>query len=157
MHFMLIFFVGLSRSEWWDFDPNAFDKRIQNSAKVPIYAVAFHSLCHFCHGIHERFHAFSESVVLPRPVSFTAINCTEYTSNCKQLGFSGYPSFLYIPKPERHYWERPGYQDPADWKSFILGKLKSHLIDVSSASDDEHSRMEKKNTQRWNSFSDGYF
>jgi hypothetical protein len=138
---MLFVFSALAQCQWWEFNPKDFKKKIQNSDKLPIYAVYFSSLCHFCHGVDERFRAMSDSLSLPRDVVFTAINCTQHASTCGKLDISGYPAFLYIPRPEKRYWERPGYQDPTDWRKFILAKLKSNLIDATASTDDDHFRM----------------
>jgi thiol-disulfide isomerase/thioredoxin len=138
---MLAWVLGVLVScEWWQFNPQFWERLVGNSNNRPIYAIFVHASCAACDAIAPRFKEFAASIDLPRPAMFTAINCSTFPSICTEHGIQSYPGFSYIPKPEERHWEYPTYTDEAEWKKYITAKLSANVIDASSASPDDFFR-----------------
>jgi hypothetical protein len=130
---MLIAFLPFfAQSVWWEFNETEFWPKFRDSGKTPIFAVCYTATCPKCQGIWDRFKQMALSLRINQDLILTSINCTAYQAPCRSLQVFGVPATYYITGTGS--WEINGYSEAAEWRKYILTKVKPIVIDMSSLS-----------------------
>lgn len=123
---MLIFIISI----WWDYNKHEYQKKEDESHRLPVFALLTLTTCPHCKGLPEKFKSFAEGWKNKSKVVFTHVDCNAEPDLCSKGKIYSIPQFLLIKGRNPEYWKRTGVRTKEEWELFLRENVKKPYIEI---------------------------